>query len=67
MIFNYWITNFRNQDGKPYIIKANTKSVPSQKKIQKYFREFMIGASIKSDYVVKYVDMKKYAVGFSKG
>lgn len=54
-----------NTNGKSYIIKVHTKSVPSQRKIQKYFKEFSLGASINSKFVVKYVEMKKFGYGFA--
>jgi hypothetical protein len=50
---------FRAGD-RTYIIKENSRAVTSQKKLRKYFREFMIGSAIDSKYVVKYVDMKRY-------
>jgi hypothetical protein len=55
------VFSFLTRNGaSSYIIKTNAKSMTSHKKRQRYFREFMLGSSIVSNYVVKYVDMKRY-------
>lgn len=50
---------------KTYIIKENSRAVTSQKKLRTYFREYMLGSSINSEFVVKYVDMKRFGYGFA--
>eukprot|EP00026_Physarum_polycephalum_P000093 Phypoly_transcript_00093.p1 GENE.Phypoly_transcript_00093~~Phypoly_transcript_00093.p1 ORF type:complete len:2228 (+),score=422.82 Phypoly_transcript_00093:105-6788(+) len=60
-----YVIRAKAADNKTYIIKENSRAVTSQKKLRKYFREYMLGSSIDSPYVVKYVDMKRFGYGFA--
>ena len=44
-----------------YIVKSNFKLLQNKKKLYKYFKEYSIGLSIRSPYVIRYIDFKRYA------
>ena len=54
-----------NNNNSTVNVKFNTKLLTHPQKIIKCYQEFIIGSSVKSPFVVRYVDFKKYVTNLA--
>ena len=54
--------NNNNNSNNTLIIKSNTKLLIQPRRLIKCYQEFIIGSSIQSPFVVRYLDFKKYVL-----